>query len=143
MDEFIKNALEEAGAVYQEAFALYKSRKVPVHFVRFEELMRNPKGTLLGLFQFLLDKKDLENTVVERRIDEVIKMGQQVTEVYPIDPSRHFKVDSIKDDKIDESQQYKPSFDSFTPHQVNLIFGKLYDAMVFFGYIRGVKIIDE
>ena len=50
MDEFITNALEEASAIYQEAFAQYKSRKVPVHFMRFEELMRNPKETLQGLF---------------------------------------------------------------------------------------------
>lgn len=62
-EEFLTNAIEEANAIYNEAFAQYKSRNVPIHFVRFEELLSKPKETLEGVMQFLLDQKDLENTV--------------------------------------------------------------------------------
>ena len=80
--------------------------------------------------------------MVQRRIDEVIKLGSPPTEIYPIDHSRHLFIDQ-KDDKIDESLQYKPSFAGLTANQVNMIFGKLYDAMMFFGYIKGEKVVDE
>ena len=38
---------------------------------------------------------------------------------------------------------YKPSFGELTESQVNLIYAKLYDSMVFFGYVKGVKIGDQ
>jgi len=43
--------------------------KQPLYIVRYEDLVTDPKDTLMGLMSFLLEKKDLSGTNVERRID--------------------------------------------------------------------------
>ena len=56
--------MQEADAVYNEAFAQFKARNVPVYFVKFEQLVAEPQKTLEEVFQFLLDSKDVADTVV-------------------------------------------------------------------------------
>jgi len=43
--------------------------KQPLYIVRYEDLVTAPKDTLMNLMAFLLEKKDLSGTNVERRID--------------------------------------------------------------------------
>ena len=47
--------------------------KNPIYFVRYEDLVQNKRETLMGLFSFLLETKDIKNTNCERRIDSVLK----------------------------------------------------------------------
>ena len=54
----------------------------PLYIVRYEDLVLNPKETLMGLFGFLLGVKDLTGTNTERRIDKVLSMGRKATTVY-------------------------------------------------------------
>ena len=46
--------------------------KNPLYIVRYEDLVSEPKQTLMGLMSFLLEVEDLSGTNVERRIDDVL-----------------------------------------------------------------------
>ena len=43
--------------------------KIPTYVVRFEDLLSDKKNTLLDLFRFLLNEKDLEGTLIEALIE--------------------------------------------------------------------------
>ena len=43
-------------------------RRVPVLWVRFEDLVREPEAELQNVMKFMLGEKDLEGTNAERRI---------------------------------------------------------------------------
>ena len=43
--------------------------KIPTYIVRFEDLLSDRKNTLLDLFRFLLNEKDLEGTLIEALIE--------------------------------------------------------------------------
>ena len=45
-----------------------KHRQVPMIFVRFEDLVRDPEPELYNMMRFLLGEKDLTDTNAERRI---------------------------------------------------------------------------
>lgn len=64
---------------------MFKGRNVPVFFVRFEQLLAEPQKTLEEVFRFLLDSKDVENTVVQRRIKDVVAMAPEDIQIYPVD----------------------------------------------------------
>lgn len=46
--------------------------KNPLYIVRYEDLVAEPKETLMGLMSFLLEVEDLSGTNVERRIDDLL-----------------------------------------------------------------------
>jgi hypothetical protein len=50
---------------------------VPVHFVRYEDLITSPAEIYGDLFRFLLDLDDIEGTNVQQRIKCVISGGVQ------------------------------------------------------------------
>lgn len=47
----------------------------PIYIVRYEDLVTDPKETLMGLMCYLLEVPDLTGTNTERRIDEVVAKG--------------------------------------------------------------------
>ena len=47
----------------------YVEKKQPLYIVRYEDLVLEPKKTLMGLMSFLLEVKDLTGSNAERRID--------------------------------------------------------------------------
>ena len=64
-----------------------KFRRVPTLFIRFEDLVMNPEPELYNMMSFLLGKRDLTGTNAERRIKEVIGMGQKATQTYNLKDS--------------------------------------------------------
>ena len=60
---------------------IYHARKrdVPTIFVRFEDLCMNPKPELQLLMSFITGLSDLNGTNAERRIGEVIALGDKAT----------------------------------------------------------------
>lgn len=54
----------------------------PIYFFRFEDVMTNPRVELRNLMKFILGIDDLEGTVIEQRIEDVISMGSSSTQVY-------------------------------------------------------------
>lgn len=43
---------------------------IPTYVVRYEDLLNKPKDTLMGLFKFLLNTKNLKGTVIEKLIEK-------------------------------------------------------------------------
>ena len=41
---------------------------VPTYYIRYEDLVLNPQAILSELFQFLLEVRSIEGTVIEKRI---------------------------------------------------------------------------
>ena len=56
--------------------------KVPVHFLRYEDLRSNPQQTLENLFKFLLGLESLENLNIQKRITEVVNLGHKASVSY-------------------------------------------------------------
>ena len=59
----------------------------PLYIVRYEDLVLKPKETVMGLFAFLLDVDDITGTNAERRIDQIVAMGQKATVSYNLKPT--------------------------------------------------------
>ena len=49
----------------------------PIYFFRFEDVINNPGKELKEIFRFVLGLESLEGTVMERRIDEVMKWSSE------------------------------------------------------------------
>jgi len=64
-----------------------KFRSVPILFIRFEDLVMNPEPELYNMMSFLLGKRDLTGTNAERRIKEVMALGQEATQIYTLKES--------------------------------------------------------
>ena len=54
---------------------------IPTYVVRYEDMMSDPKTTLLDLFRFLLNEKDLEGTLIEALIEHHTK-SKTIKQVY-------------------------------------------------------------
>ena len=61
-----------------------QSKKTPVYYVRYEDLILNPAETVSKLFCFLLDLPSIEGTVLEQRINSVCQQGHKGAEVYKL-----------------------------------------------------------
>ena len=56
--------------------------RVPVLFVRYEDLRAKPQDTLEEIFCFLLGLKTVDGLNIQRRITEVVGLGHKATQVY-------------------------------------------------------------
>ena len=45
-----------------------KTSSIPIFFFRFEDLLLQPEHILKDMFKFILAEKDLDNTIIEKRI---------------------------------------------------------------------------
>ena len=61
-----------------------KLKKVPVLFIRFEDLVSDPEAQLTYIMRYLLGQKDLTGTNAERRIKEVMAKGESATKIYDL-----------------------------------------------------------
>lgn len=72
-DKQVKHDVKMLQKYYDEMFKLYRERNVPVYFVKYEEMLAEPKATLRSIFKFLLNVNTINGTIIEKRINEVIK----------------------------------------------------------------------
>jgi len=56
-----------------------RNRDVPTIFIRYEDLVMNPRPELEILMKFFTGLKDLKGTNAERRIEEVLALGEEAT----------------------------------------------------------------
>lgn len=96
----------------------YRENKIPIYFLKFEELREKPREKLLEVFSFMLGETDLTGTVIEKRIDEVLSLGHNATKVYAT-KSTDKKFNNI---------------DKYTQKQKDQITTNLHDYCQFFGY---------
>jgi len=55
---------------------------VPIYYFRFEDLISDPKKVLSEIFCIALGVESLEGTVMEQRIEEVVKKGSSGNALY-------------------------------------------------------------
>ena len=65
--EFVKQELD----IFINPYNYWRQQQIPLHYVRFEDLLQRPVETLRSLFEFLLDEPSLAGTVLEARIKQV------------------------------------------------------------------------
>ena len=53
-----------------------------VYFFRFEDILSQPEIELRNLFKFILGIDEIEGTVIERRIKDVMGMGAKKNQTY-------------------------------------------------------------
>ena len=93
--------------------------KVPIFFIRFEDLVASPQEELSKLFAFLLDVDSVEGTIVEQRIIELAEAGNEKNTVY-----------DVKKD----SKRFNKSSHMYTEEQMKLLMEELKDFNYYFGY---------
>lgn len=69
---------------YDTLISQCKRKGHPIYFVRYEDLVREPKDTLMGLMSFLLEDKDLSGSNAERRIEQVVSKGSKGATTYKL-----------------------------------------------------------
>ena len=57
-------------------FQKHKKEPYQYFFFRFEDLLMNPEPVLKDMFRFILAEENLENTIIEKRIKDVVGNGQ-------------------------------------------------------------------
>ena len=72
--------VEQEITVWKDFHDFWIKAKIPVHIVRYEDITKNPKPTLMGVLKFILNEKDLSNTRIEKYID--LATGEKSPEIY-------------------------------------------------------------
>ena len=60
------------------------SKEIPTYFIRYEDLVLDPEPALTELFCFLFDVKTLHGTVLEKRIKDVARRGNEDKAIYAL-----------------------------------------------------------
>ena len=81
-DWWAKDCAEIMGRWYKVHMDDAKLRKVPILWVRFEDLIIDPEPHLHNLMRFMLSEKDISGTNAEERVKEVLALGSEATRTY-------------------------------------------------------------
>lgn len=106
---------------YQTLMKDAKLRRVPTLFIRFEDLILDPKPELENLCKFLLGERSLEGTNAERRVAEVLQLGTKATQTYNLKESTR---------KLDANRH------RYTEAQTEWIREEFKEMLHFFGYAK-------
>ena len=98
-----------------------RERRLPILFLRFEDLVMNPEPELIKIMRFLIDRDDLSGTNAERRIKEVLSMGEQATQTY-----------SLKD----TTRRLNANIHRYTQDQQAWVKEKMKEVLHYFGYAK-------
>lgn len=117
---FIKKRTKEMQKFFEIIIRhFYEEKRQPLYIVRYEDLVMAPKDTLMGLMSFLLEKKDLTGSNVERRIDEVVAQGSKAAQTYRLKST---------------TGQFNVHLSKYTDDQKQYIQDTLGDQLYYFGY---------
>lgn len=98
-----------------------RNREVPTIFVRYEDLVMNPRPELETLMKFFLNQSDLKGTNGQRRIEEVLALGESATQTY---------------DLKDTHKKFCSAKKFYTDAQIEYIIHELEDMIYFSGYAK-------
>jgi len=59
--------------VWKDFHEFWLNAKIPVHIIRFEDILHNPKDTMMSLMRFILNEKSIDGSNMERYIDLAVK----------------------------------------------------------------------
>jgi len=118
-DWWVEDCSRYMAAWYQTYIQEAKMRKVPILFIRFEDLVTDPKSQLTNIMRFLCGIKQIEGTNAERRVQEVIDKGTAATRTYDLKESTlKFDANKVR----------------YTQKQLDLIQERMKEMMFMFGY---------
>lgn len=118
---WVKDCITHINSWMKQMMDDAKFRNVPLLFIRFEDLVMNPEPELYNLMRFMLGKRDLTGTNAERRIKEVLSMGQKATQTY-----------SLKD----STKRNNANVHRYSSEQIAWIQEHCKDWLSFFGYAK-------
>jgi hypothetical protein len=101
--------------VWKDFHDFWLNSKIPVHLIRFEDIITNPKPTMMKLMRFILNEPNIEGTVIEKYIDLTVK--EKAPEVYK---PRQGQVNS--------------NLDKYIQEELDFMFNYAKDQLVKFGY---------
>jgi len=109
--------------------------QVPVHFVRYEDLLTKPEETLEGLFCYVLNRKSIDGLNIQKRIRAAVAMGHQATRAY------EQKIDFEQSSGQIEEKTFifNRNIHFFTDEQQQFISETLQEHMEIFGYCSQYK----
>ena len=120
-NKYVEKVVNDMKLWYRRVIHDAEKSEVPTIFVRYEDLCMNPKPELELLMKFFTGMTSLEGTNAQRRIEEVLAMGEEATQTY-----------SLKD----SSKKFCSAIKYYTPVQVDHIKKELEDVLYFFGYAK-------
>ena len=118
-DWWIRNQVPKMAKHYKLYMDEARQKKIPYLFVRFEDLVDDPKPQLELIMRYLLQMETLEGTNAQRRVDQVIAQGQSATKVY-----------NLKD----TTRTFNANRKFYTDEQVSYITDQLKEMITFFDY---------
>ena len=91
--DFVAHSIKSWANFHRHWLKTAKENKVPIYFVRFEDLANDPQSIMTQSFQYALDMKSIEGTVIKARLDKIIsEHGVKTGESYkPRAPGDHLK----------------------------------------------------
>jgi hypothetical protein len=66
--------------VWKDFHDFWLNSKVPVHLIRYEDILGNPKATMMSLMHLILNEPNIEGTVIERYVDLTVQ--EKAPEIY-------------------------------------------------------------
>lgn len=66
--------------VWKDFHDFWLNSKIPVHIIRYEDILGNPKATMMKLMRFIMNEPDIEGSVIERYIDLTVQ--EKAPEIY-------------------------------------------------------------
>lgn len=118
---WVKDCMGHMKNFYQVYMDDAKYRKVPLIFVRFEDLVMDPEPELTRIMQFMLGVDDISGTNAERRVKEVIAKGAGATVTYALK---------------DTTKKYNGNASKYSPEQHAWIKENFGEMLHFFGYAK-------
>lgn len=95
--------------------------KVPVFVVRYEDLVKSPREELLNMMKFLLNIDEIEGTVAEKRVDEVLAKGASATQTYKLKATTGVA---------------NANANLYSEEQIKMVRDNLAEWLYFFGYAK-------
>ena len=86
-----------------------------MHWVRFEDLVTDPKATMKGVMSYLLTRENIDGTVCDKILDIVFK-------------------DKVPTAYEPRSGKMNASFEKYKPEQISGIYEECKEMIDFFGY---------
>ena len=96
-----------------------REHKIPIYFIRFEDLLNEPEQSLSESFAFSLGVKSIEGLNIQERIKATLAQGSAAHTVYPLK---------------DKKQTLNKHADRVDPKLYAHFVEELKDLLYFFGY---------
>ena len=106
---------------YEELILGDAGKTIPIYFVRYEDLLVDPKPVLEGLLSFMFEVEDIKGTVLEKRIHDSCAKGTESKSVYKLKST---------------SKNVNKNIDKYAPEDLDKWKKQLRDFLYYFGYVN-------